>query len=165
MNKKGVQLSTQFVVSIILASVALGIGSFIIFSLFTEASDVVDHLSVHQQEELHQALTRQQTALLPSSIQARPGEQLVFGVGVFNRGETTTFSVQTEVLDDQGNQQSFAVISLPFSVTTNTSGTGLLLLTVPQHIQGTFLLTTQFCTTEDCIVPYAQKKKAFITVS
>ena len=165
MNRKAVQLSLQFLVTVVLAVVVLGAASVITFSLFSDSQELIERLSPGIEEDLAQQLITQQVGLAPRSVQASDNDQLVFGIGIYNNQATANFSVNANVVDIRGANQEFVLEQLSsFEVKQDTTGNTFFLVTLPDDAQGTFVLEVSVCM-DNCTEQYGEKQTAFIVVS
>jgi hypothetical protein len=91
-GKKGVELSMNFIVIIVLSVVALGFGMKLLMDMFDAGNKYVNmELSANQDAEISRLLGNERIATFPHSQDAFRGKQSVFAIGIKNTGSNTKF--------------------------------------------------------------------------
>lgn len=98
MNKKGVELSVNFIVVVILCLVAMGFGIRFVADMIGKGNEFVKlQLSPNVEKELDYLLENDPVAIFPNSPQASRGKQSQFGVGIMNIVDETSFRLNISV--------------------------------------------------------------------
>lgn len=108
-NKKGLELSINFIVMLIIVMVVFGFGITFIGKFFTGAQTLKENLDVNTQKRIESLLnTGEQIAIPINSKELGVGGSSVFGVGILNiLGETKDFTINidcTTALGKAGSQ-------------------------------------------------------------
>ncbi len=96
MGRKGqLEVSTSFIVMLILAIVVFGFGIYFATNLFTTVKPLVAQLNQNQEQQVENALDQGQQVAFPVTTQTvQAGSNAIYGLGVLNtRTVATTFSV------------------------------------------------------------------------
>ncbi len=95
MNRKGFELSINFIVALILAIVVFGFGLYFVQKVFTEAGEIKAQLDKDSETRINALLDRGEKVAFPvSGKNIKSGEVAIFGLGVLNvNSDTTTFNV------------------------------------------------------------------------
>lgn len=98
MNRKGMELSINFIVMLLIAIVIFGFGLKIGYQLFFTATTTADKLNTDVEKGLMDALTSGSKVAIPEGIiKLKRGESYTTGVGVYNILDgPETFSVSVE---------------------------------------------------------------------
>jgi hypothetical protein len=97
-NKKGIELSINFVVMLIIALVVFGMGIVLFTRFFQEAENIRDNLDDQTRRELEAQMmsSSEQIVIYPTSLTIRKGKADVIGVGILNVGDSDKFTVLSE---------------------------------------------------------------------
>lgn len=97
-SKKGMELSINFIVMLILAITLFIFGIVFATKFFGDAEKTRVQISQQTKEEIHNLLLQQnaQVAIFPETIDLQRGENEIVGVGILNTGETGVFTVKTD---------------------------------------------------------------------
>jgi len=91
MNKRGLELSINFVIMLVLALAVFSLGLVFITKLFTKAEDIKFRLDKQSESELKSILSGgKQIAIYPSRIEVKRNSYRVVGVGVLNSLQATS---------------------------------------------------------------------------
>ena len=95
MNRKGFELSINFIVALILAIVVFGFGLYFIQKVFTEAKEIQVNLDKDSEKNINALLDRGEKVAFPvSSKNIKSDEVAIFGLGVLNvNDDATTFNI------------------------------------------------------------------------
>lgn len=98
MNKKGLELSVNFIVMLILAVVVFGFGLYFIGKLFAETGEIQRELDRDTEKNIERMLDRGEMAAFPiTSKEIKHTEVAIFGLGVMNVNDAPTeFNVEIE---------------------------------------------------------------------
>ncbi len=98
MNKKGFELSINFIVMLILATVVFGFGLYFVRMLFTEAGEIKAQLDRDSEARINLMLDRGEMVAFPISTKTiKQNEVAVFGLGVLNvKDDAVNFKVTVE---------------------------------------------------------------------
>lgn len=103
-NRKGIELSMNFLVVVILSIVILSMGIVFVTRLFSEAAKIPDSLNQKTEAEIARLLTSgERTAIYPSEMTIPRGKDEVFGLGILNiasDNDEKCFYVNAKVSDD-----------------------------------------------------------------
>ncbi|MEK6886443.1 MAG: hypothetical protein AABW88_01285 [Nanoarchaeota archaeon] len=96
MNRKGFELSINFIVALILAIVVFGFGLYFVQKVFNEANEIKAQLDKDSERNINALLDRGDKVAFPvTSKDIKSGQAAIFGLGVLNvNDDTTTFSVE-----------------------------------------------------------------------
>lgn len=111
MNKKGIELSINFIVTLILALVIFSFSILFVQKFFVGAGDIQESLDSQTREELQSRLfaSSEEVIIFPSSLTIKPREGKFFGVGVLNLGGETIIDVSavfSKCFDERGKELS-----------------------------------------------------------
>jgi len=99
MNKRGIELSVNFLVMFILAIVIFGLGIVFLYSLFNDAQDIF-HLTQDQLDDRLASVAcsaRDRVCVTPNHLTGTRDRLSIFGIYVYNYFDTTTtFQIETE---------------------------------------------------------------------
>lgn len=97
MNKKGIELSVNFVVMLIIAMTIFGMGLVLFGKFFGEAENIRENLDEQTKRELQQQMINspEQVVIYPTQMTIEKGKGSVFGVGILNIDETDDFTITT----------------------------------------------------------------------
>lgn len=89
MNKKGMELSAMFLVTLILTLLVFIFSVYFVWNIFQGGRELEQSLSTNVEEELKSLIIDQNAivAVYPQSDQGRVGEQKTFGIGIRNVGQ------------------------------------------------------------------------------
>lgn len=108
-NKKGIELSINFLVVIILSIVMLGMGVMLIRNFYDSSMQTVKTISEKEEIQINSMLNRGEKVAMPINIKTIPrGELNVFGLGIFNvleRGEDFELEIVNQVGVDSNNEE------------------------------------------------------------
>lgn len=93
MRKKGLQLSVNFIIVLILAVVAMGYGIKVVVELVSHGDEILGSISPNAETELNFLLEKERIASFPSSQPGIRAKQAQFAVGILNTGDKTSFLV------------------------------------------------------------------------
>jgi hypothetical protein len=107
-NKKGIELSINFVVMLIIALVVFGMGIVLFTRFFQEAENIRTNLDDQTRRKLESQMmsSSEKMVVYPTSLTIRKGKGDVVGVGILNVGDTEKFTVLSEYktcYDSYGN--------------------------------------------------------------
>lgn len=111
-NKKGMELSINFIVGLILALAAFFLGLMFIPKLFSAAKDVNEQLDQNSEEILRNMAMEGKVAIYPETIETKVGGGRVIGLGIMNVGQTQNFTVGIKYVsgkDKNGNALSINI--------------------------------------------------------
>jgi hypothetical protein len=96
-NKKGLQLSINFIVWLIIALVVFGMGVTLFGKFFIEAENIKENLDIQTQKELQARMmsSPEPVVVYPTQLTIRRGKSDVFGVGILNLKANNNFEVRT----------------------------------------------------------------------
>lgn len=85
-NKKGIELSAMFLVTIIMAILIFIFSVYFVWNIFKSGQELEQSLSIQTEEELKSLLIDQNAivAVYPASQQKKSGSQASFGIGIRN---------------------------------------------------------------------------------
>ncbi|MAE13503.1 hypothetical protein CMO92_02980 [Candidatus Woesearchaeota archaeon] len=108
MNKKGIQLSVNFLVVIILGLVILGLGMSLFYKLIGSATTTVQEVDRQTQERLERMMVGGNLVVVSDTTKAvETGEYADFFVGITNElADTTEFDLHIEYLNSQSGQNN-----------------------------------------------------------
>jgi hypothetical protein len=114
-NKKGIELSINFVVMLIIALVVFGMGIVLFTKFFQEAENIRDNLDDQTRNELEAQMmsSSEKMVVYPTSLTIRKGKADVVGVGILNVGDSEEFTVLSEYktcYDRDGNDLDTACL-------------------------------------------------------
>ena len=94
-NKKGIELSINFIVMLIIALVVFGMGLMLFKKFFVSAEGIKEDLDDQTRKELQAKMmsSPEQVVIYPTSLTIKKGRGDVIGVGVLNIGGDTTFTI------------------------------------------------------------------------
>ena len=94
LNKKGIELSINFIVMLIIALVVFGMGIKLFTMFFAEAENIKDDLDEQTKKELQAKMmsSPDQVVVYPTSLTIQKGKADIIGVGILNIG-TGTFTL------------------------------------------------------------------------
>jgi len=151
MKKKGIQLSMNFLVTIIIALVILASGILLVNKFFENSKKIAEDLDQRTKDELNRLLDQGQQIVIPFSTQTiKKGRSHIFGVGVLNINPQNQFKIEIEFsrAEDQNKNRIPNVIiddwftydNSLFSLDKNQRDTKKVLVTVPNEAQkGTYI--------------------------
>lgn len=96
-NKKGIELSINFVVMLVIALAVFGMGLILFTQFFSVANEIKENLDEQTRQELTQKMmsSSEQVIVYPTLITLQKGHTDVIGVGILNIGGTTEFQINT----------------------------------------------------------------------
>jgi hypothetical protein len=108
LNKKGIELSINFIVLLIIALVVFGMGIKLFTMFFAEAENIKQDLDDQTKRELQAKMmsSPEQVVVYPTSLTIQKGKADVVGVGILNIGGGTDFTLTSEYhgcYDREGN--------------------------------------------------------------
>ena len=108
MNKKGIELSINFLVMLIIALVVFGMGIVLFTRFFQEAENIKTNLDEQTRRELEAKMmsSSEQIVIYPTSLTIRKGKADIVGVGILNLDDSGDFTIKTEYkncYDREGN--------------------------------------------------------------
>jgi len=102
MNKKGLELSINFIVVVILALVVFGLGLVLFKSVFSESQDLTDKVTEDTERRLNNLLIKgDELVIIPNFVQGiKPGDSHQFPLGI--KADTSKCAnLQPEQLSEQ----------------------------------------------------------------
>ena len=95
MNRKGIELSVNFIVMLVLAIVVFSFGLIFTSKLFTQAKELKADLDAETERNVEALLNKgDRVATFISSKEVKPGSSAIFAVGILNvLKEQTTFDI------------------------------------------------------------------------
>ncbi len=95
MNKKGIELSINFVVMLILAIAMLGGSLYIVSKFFEKTIITTKNLDKQTESELERMIAQGEKTIIPFNVvNVRKGDSKTFGLGILNvLGDTMNFTV------------------------------------------------------------------------
>lgn len=162
MNRKGMELSINFIVALILAIVVFGFGLYFVQKVFHEAGEIKAQLDKDSEKNLNAMLDRGEKVAFPvTSKDIKSGEVAIFGLGVLNvNSDKITFSVDISCstyitkggteLDSAANcAGDWAANPQPFELTKNERKTIPIAIQAPKgKPSGTYAFTVKVTYTE-----------------
>ncbi|HIH37473.1 hypothetical protein J4460_08505 [Candidatus Woesearchaeota archaeon] len=98
MNKRGIELSVNFLVMLILAIVVFGFGIKLVYSMFSSSMNKIESLDQNSEQQIMSMLSSGKKVAIPiykkTTVRGKP---VVFGVGIYNS------------LEGQGSDDEFVV--------------------------------------------------------
>jgi hypothetical protein len=97
MNRKGIELSINFIVIIIISIAIFGMGLYFVSTIFIGADKMTTIISEQEETQLEKRLmTGREKVVIPVETKTiKRGETTVFGIGIFNtEGDTKTYSIE-----------------------------------------------------------------------
>ncbi len=144
-NQKGIELSINMLVVIIISLVVLGLGITLLYKFVGSAEEIQQDLDSRTKDELRRLLINQgkQVALSARTATVQRGSSELIGLGILNTGEEQDFQLRVElskVISEQGadiTSQINAAEAIqwwlydrrPFPIESNGQFTGGLLVT------------------------------------
>ncbi|MCF7860701.1 hypothetical protein K9M79_00525 [Candidatus Woesearchaeota archaeon] len=122
MNKKGLELSINFIVILVISIAIFGMGIYFVSTIFIGSSDVIKTISQQEETQLEKRLmTGREKVVIPIETKTmKRGEAVVFGIGIFNNmGSTKTFSVDVTPGPMYKEDRSIELTPTPGVVTEN----------------------------------------------
>ncbi|MBN1502962.1 hypothetical protein JW930_05450 [Candidatus Woesearchaeota archaeon] len=170
MQKKGLELSINFIVMLILAIVIFSFGLVFVAKILSETDRQIGLLPEAEELALDACLNEQNLVCLPNNKkELEPGKSHVFGLAVQNyAGESKEFSVLVELslaIDNEGNEitpidaaewtfQSHE----PFMLANNEQMKLTIPFTIPIHAeQGEYAFNVNVCFKDDTHPDDAEK--------
>jgi hypothetical protein len=92
-TKKGIELSINFIVMLILAIVGFVMGLMFIPQLFKASTDMYQQLDSQSKDILMNQAMEGRVAIYPENFQTKVGSGRVVGLGIYNVGNTQNFTV------------------------------------------------------------------------
>ncbi len=114
-NKKGMELSINFIVMLIFAIVIFTFGIVFARNFFSQAQDRTGEITSQTKDTIRNLILQQnsQVAIYPDTLTLSRGEEEVVGVGVINTGNVATFKIiidktpaNCKLVDKQGDVQN-----------------------------------------------------------
>ncbi len=101
-NKKGMELSINFIVMLIFAIVIFSFGIIFARSFFSQAQDRAGEITSQTKDTIRNLILQQnsQVAIYPDTMTIQRGESVVVGVGIVNTGDAASFKV---IVDKNAN--------------------------------------------------------------
>lgn len=94
-NKKGIQLSVNFIVLLIIALVVFAFGINFMYDLINKAEEIRQDVDESTQREIEAALTGGDIVSIPiNHKESKTGQSVVFGLGIFNIEKTQPFTIE-----------------------------------------------------------------------
>lgn len=111
MNKRGMEFSVGFLVSLIIAIFIFSLSLYFIFNWFSEAEELKGDIDRQTQERIMSTLqsSNQQVGIPISVAEVKRGDTAIFGLGIRNIGIEEEFSASMSfaaAYDEEGNQLS-----------------------------------------------------------
>lgn len=146
MNKKGMELSINMLVVIIISLVVLGGGVGLLFKFMGQADELQKDLDSRTKEELRRLLIDQgkQVAISLRTTTVQRGDNFIFGIGILNTGgvgEQFNMEVELSKATDEQQQDITTIIDAsgwylynnrPFLIRENEHFSGSLLVSPPK---------------------------------
>ena len=166
MNKKGFELSINFIVMLVLAIAVFGFGLYFAKQLFSQGEQIKAQLDKNTESDIEELLSRGETVAIPISAKTvDSGDLAIFGLGIMNvRGEQETFSVAitcTKALDRRDNDivpdpcPAVKILPASSSVTLSNNERKVIPIAVVTKDQpiGTYLFKVQIAVGGEDYVP------------
>ncbi|MBS3119603.1 hypothetical protein J4475_02160 [Candidatus Woesearchaeota archaeon] len=119
LSRKGVELSTNFLVVLIIALVAFGLGLSLVFKIFSSAENILNQDNGQERLAIERELNRGEVKVSApfGRATASPGESYVFNVGIRNDADgERTFSVEAAQKNLGAQDSLTAPISAPLKI-------------------------------------------------
>ncbi|MCK5107706.1 MAG: hypothetical protein KAQ83_03185 [Nanoarchaeota archaeon] len=111
-NKKGIQLSVNFIVMLIIALVVFAFGINFMYDLITKAEEIRQDVDDNTQREIEASLTGGDIVSIPiNHKETKIGESVIFGLGIFNVEKTQAFTIEMS-FESAYNSKTKAPISV-----------------------------------------------------
>lgn len=156
MDKKGMELSINFIVMLILAIVVFGFGLYFAQRVFTEANVLKANLAESTQNQIIALLNRgDQVAVPVTSVDVNAGQPAVFGIGILNTlaSQAFTISVQCTVAIDRNSNPITLAQGGGCDNTIKISDNGLTTVTIAAKKQDVIPIAIQ--------IPSSKKKGTY----
>ncbi|TKJ17734.1 hypothetical protein CEE44_04340 [Candidatus Woesearchaeota archaeon B3_Woes] len=119
MNKKGLQLTINFIVMLVIALVVFGMGLSLFRKFFVEADVIKQNLDDQTKKEIQQIMmsSADQVVVYPSQLTVRQGKSDIVGIGILNINDnTTSFGITpswdgTSCYDNDGSVMSGCTVN------------------------------------------------------
>jgi len=158
-SKKGVALTINFIVLIIVAVVALALGIKVSTNIFSQGQQVANALTPSMEAQLDNLLEKERIAAYPASREIRRGKEATFAIGIVNTEEESQFLVNASIqkgydekdkpINYDYSQFEFVYISEYIIAKGNTKKL-LLLVKAPDDVpKGTHIINIYACNGED----------------
>jgi len=100
MNKKGIELSINFIVMLIIAIAVFGMGLMLFRQFFIQAEDIKQNLDEQTKAELTQKMmsSSEQVIVYPTQLTIKKNSGDVVGVGILNIGTNTDFDIYSSYI-------------------------------------------------------------------
>ncbi|MCK4522342.1 MAG: hypothetical protein KAU20_07255 [Nanoarchaeota archaeon] len=136
-NKKAIQLSINFIVTLIIALVVFSMGIVFFNRFFRSAEEIRETLDESTKQQMQDIMfsTSEQVIVYPSSLTIEANNNGIFGVGVLNTGGTGTFNLNKEIykcynangydmdcVDDEGNDFVELLSEISKNIKSNDQG-------------------------------------------
>jgi hypothetical protein len=97
MNKRGISLSINFIVLLIIALVVFVMGLILFSNMFEVITGIHDGLDEQTRKEMQKICesTSDQICIYPTSLNVQKGESGIFGVGILNIDGSESFSIHS----------------------------------------------------------------------
>ncbi|MFH1181763.1 MAG: hypothetical protein V1702_02295 [Candidatus Woesearchaeota archaeon] len=154
MSKKGVELTVNFIVVLILAVVAMGYGIKVVVDLMDEVGELSGKISPSAETELNSLLEKERIASFPGSQPGFRAKQAQFAIGIMNTENKTSFFVNATL---KGGFNGNAELNYDFSkfkftyinatqIPKGTSQKFPVIVTVPKDApSGTYIINFYAC--------------------
>ena len=147
MNKRGIQLSINFIVILIIAMFVFSFGIKLAYDLVTQAEEIRADVDENTQRAIEQSLMGGSQVSIPINRQeTKIADSVVFGLGIFNIGESRSFNVNmefekaynSETVEEMDVDATSWIISEfgPYSINKNEQKILAIPVAVPRNIVG-----------------------------
>jgi hypothetical protein len=102
-NKKGIELSINFIVMLILGILGLGIGLMFIPKMLNSSKEINAQVDQQSKEILQGMAMEGKVAIYPEEFEVKPGYGRAIGLGIMNVGQTGNFSIGAKFVSGKKN--------------------------------------------------------------
>jgi organic radical activating enzyme len=174
-NKKGIELSVNMLVAIIISLVILGLGVSFLFDLMDKANKLYVDLDTETEKELDRLINMGQKVSLPfNKVSLNGGEEHIFGLGIKNIASIDGFKVNLELsksIDEENNEIDvdtlnwFKYIKGPYQLKENENVKILLMVKIPKSTpKGRYIFDLKVNKESGNKILYGNKQKIDLTV-
>jgi hypothetical protein len=155
-NKRGIELTVNFFVIMIISLVILGMGIYLVSLFFTTTEEVKTNLDIQTERHIQRILIGGERVAIPiNEKEIRRGKGDIFGLGILNiLGETKNFTINIEdgpfiTTTNEISNPSVNIIHLPSQtkeILNNEQKIFGIPVRVPRKAQiGTYILNVYVC--------------------
>lgn len=146
MRKRGIQLSVNFIVILIIALAVFSFGIKMMYDLMYKAEEIRQDVDENTEREIEAALAGGEIVSLPiNHKESDVGESATFGLGIFNIEETQDFTIEMD-FESAYNQKTKAPISVngqewiladygPYTIAKNEQKIIALPIRIPKNVE------------------------------